>query len=115
MYNRIFFYILIIVLVAAVANTVMARSHAKATPPGQPTIYIPFTAQEELERDAEEALPPPPPPTDEERIDAAFPQTDVARVIFDTLFEMINRVRVLEGNAVITRAQFKTFLKAKLP
>ena len=58
---------------------------------------------------------PPPPPTDEERIDTAFPQTDVARVIFDTLFEMINRVRVLEGNAVITRAQFKDFLKAKLP
>ena len=59
--------------------------------------------------------PPPTPPTDEERIDAAFPQTDVARVIFEALFDQENRLRALEGGVAITRAQFKAFLKSKLP
>lgn len=75
---------------------------------------IPFTAQEEADRDFEEANPAPP-PTDEERIDKAFPQTDVARVIFEAFFEIGNRVQVLEGKQPITRDQLKTWLKNKLP
>jgi hypothetical protein len=58
---------------------------------------------------------PPPPPTDAERIDAAFPQSDVARVIFEALYELTNRVRTLEGNAAITRAQLRDWLITKLP
>jgi len=92
----------------------MARTKAVATAPGEATLYESFTAQEETDRDFEEANPVPP-PTVEERIDAAFPQTDVARVIFEMFFELINRVRTLEGGAVITRAQLKDFIKTKLP
>jgi len=88
----------------------MARKHTNAV-----LGDIPYTAQEEADQDAFEALPPPPPPTDEERIDEAFPQTDVARVIFEMFFELINRVRTLEGGAIITRAQLKDFIKTKLP
>ena len=58
---------------------------------------------------------PPPPPTDDERIDEAFPQTDVARVIFEALFELTNRVIALEGGAAVTRAQLRTWLRNKLP
>lgn len=57
----------------------------------------------------------PPPPTDAERIDAAFPQTDVARVLFEAFFAQENRIRALEGSAAITRAQLRDWLKAKLP
>ena len=60
-------------------------------------------------------LPPPTPPTDEERIDTAFPQSDSARVIFEVLFELTNRTIALEGGAAVTRAQFKDFMKGKLP
>ncbi len=52
---------------------------------------------------------------DLERVEKVFRLTDRERLIFELMFEMINRVLVLEGNAVITRAQFKDFLKAKLP
>ena len=56
------------------------------------------------------------PPTDEERIDAAFPQTDVARVLFEALFEIMNRVLVLEGGApMANRSQLKVWLRNKLP
>lgn len=57
----------------------------------------------------------PPPPTDEERIDAAFPKTDTARVIFEALFELSNRVVTLEGGNPIDRSQLRNWLKAKLP
>jgi len=57
----------------------------------------------------------PPPSTDEQRIDSAFPQSDTARVIFEALFELVNRVAVLESSPAITRAQLKTWLKDKLP
>ena len=55
------------------------------------------------------------PPTDAERIDSAFPQTDTARVIFEALFELVNRVIALEGGVAIDRIQLKTWLKNKLP
>ena len=54
-------------------------------------------------------------PTSEDRIDEAFPQTDIARVIFEAFFELANRLQVLESKPAITRAQLKTWLKAKLP
>jgi hypothetical protein len=65
--------------------------------------------------------PPKPPPTDEERIDAAFPQTDVARVIFEVFFEMANQIRALQDTVngttqgPLTRTQLKDFMKTKLP
>jgi hypothetical protein len=77
-------------------------------------IEQPFTPEEETARDAEEAEAQTP-PTDAERIDAAFPQSDVARVIFEALYELTNRVRTLEGNAAITRAQLRDWLITKLP
>jgi hypothetical protein len=52
---------------------------------------------------------------DSERIDSAFPQSDVGRVIFEALFELVNRVIALEGGSVIDRSQLKTWLQNKLP
>lgn len=52
---------------------------------------------------------------DAERVERSFQPTDRDVVLFELLFELINRVLTLEGNAVITRAQFKAFLKSKLP
>ena len=57
---------------------------------------------------------PPPPPTDEDRIDAVFPQTDSARVIFEAFFELTNRLIALEGGNAITKAQLRNWFKAKL-
>lgn len=57
----------------------------------------------------------PVPPTNADRIDAAFPDTDSAMVIFEALFELANDVRGLKGQQPITRAQLKEWLKAKLP
>lgn len=61
------------------------------------------------------ADPPPPPLTDSQRIDSAFPQSDVARVIFEALFELSNRVIALEGGQPITRPQLRDWLISKLP
>ena len=53
--------------------------------------------------------------SDAERIDAAFPQTDVAQVLFNVLFDMANQIRALQGNTALTKAQFKTYLQSQLP
>ena len=58
---------------------------------------------------------PSPSKTPTERIDAAFPGTDMARVIFEALFELSNRIVALESGTPITRAQLKTWLINKLP
>lgn len=60
-------------------------------------------------------VPEPTPPTDEDRIDAAFPQTDTAKVIFEAFFELANDVCGLKGQQPITRAQLRDWLKSKLP
>lgn len=52
---------------------------------------------------------------DEVRIDAAFPKTDSALVIFEAFFEIANRLQAFEGKNPITRNQLKEWLKAKLP
>jgi len=54
-------------------------------------------------------------PTDEDRIDSAFPQTDIARVVFGAFFEVANRLQVLEGKQPITKPQLRAWLKSKLP
>jgi len=54
-------------------------------------------------------------PTAGERIDRSFPQTDMARVIFESFFEIANRLQVLEGKPPISKAQMRDWLKAKLP
>lgn len=82
---------------------------------GEAPIYIVRTDDIEKAWPEQDIPPPPPPPTDEERIDEAFPQTDVARVIFEAFFEISNRVMALEGKQPITRAQIRDWLKAKLP
>ena len=55
-------------------------------------------------------------PTADERIDYAFPITvdDRMRVLFEALFEVINRVRVLEGLGTVTKLQLRDWLKTKL-
>lgn len=56
-----------------------------------------------------------------ERIDRAFPQTDVARVIFEVFFEFANEIRALQDavngttQGAVTKSQFKDYLKTKLP
>jgi hypothetical protein len=63
----------------------------------------------------------PPAPTTEERVDSAFPQTDMARVKFETIFEMANMIRAREDTVngttkgPITKVQLRTNLKNKLP
>lgn len=57
----------------------------------------------------------PPAPSDDERIDEAFPQTDVAVVLAKALLDHENRLRALEGKPAIAMAQLKTALKALLP
>lgn len=52
---------------------------------------------------------------DAERVDRAFRLDDKDRVLLGLLFEMINRILVLEGNPTISQEQFKVFLKSKLP
>jgi len=55
--------------------------------------------------------------TQDERVDAAFERNgdaDFVRLTFESFFELINRILVLEGNQQITRIQFKTWLKKKL-
>jgi len=72
-------------------------------------------AEWEAEGNTITAYVAPPPPTTDERIDAAFPISDRERVIFEALFELSNRLIALEGGLPITRAQLRTWLKAKLP
>ena len=52
--------------------------------------------------------------TTAQRIDAVFPQTDSARVIFEAFFELTNDVRVLKRLLPITRAQLLDWFKSKL-
>ena len=53
----------------------------------------------------------PTPLTNVQRIDAVFPQTDSARVIFETFFNVANRLQALEGKQPITRAQLLDWMK----
>ena len=73
--------------------------------------------QEEVADDLPELLAflVPKVPTAAKLIDAAFPQTGTARVLFEALYELANDVRVLKGQATITRAQLKSWLESKLP
>lgn len=57
----------------------------------------------------------PPPPTADQRIDAAVSPTDRDRVFFEAIFELSNRLIALEGGTAVTRAQLRTWLRAKLP
>lgn len=75
-------------------------------------VYLAWVAAGNIPQPAD---PAPPPKTVEQRIDEAFPHTDVARVIFEALFELANDVRALRSQAPITRAQLRDWLKAKLP
>lgn len=58
---------------------------------------------------------PPLPPTDEERIDAVFPQSDSAQVIFEAFFIVVNRLQTLESQPPITKIQLKNWFKSRLP
>ncbi len=81
-----------------------------------PTTYQrPYTPEEEAAADAMAAEFEASRPTIEQRIDAIFPQTDWAGVIFEALYELANDVRVLKGQDPITRVQLRDWLKSKLP
>lgn len=85
-----------------------------------------------------DAILNPPPLTASQIIDAAFPQTGTARVLFEALFSLSNQVRQLRtemnaelvarsqpaaypnnategGAAQITKSQLKSWLESKLP
>ena len=66
---------------------------------------------DELIEELSNPPPEPPPPTPAERIDAVFPQTDSVRVIFETFFNMANRLQALERKQPITRAQLLDWMK----
>lgn len=52
--------------------------------------------------------------TDSELVEQVVPRDGPRRVIFEMLFDLNNRVRVLEGKQAITRAQLRTWLQGKL-
>lgn len=52
-------------------------------------------------------------PTLEQTVDFAFPQTGVAKALFEALFEIANRLQVLENKTAITRAQLRAWLISK--
>lgn len=54
------------------------------------------------------------PITDIQRIDAAFVQTDIGRVIFEAFYILNNDVRTLKGQPTITRQQLKDWFITKL-
>jgi hypothetical protein len=56
----------------------------------------------------------PPPPTKDERADQLFLHSDNDIVLAKVLFELINQVRVLQGQPEISASQFKAYLKNKL-
>ena len=58
--------------------------------------------------------PDPAPPTPTELIDQYFPQSGVAHVLFEALFEIANRLQTLEGKPLITRAQLRDWLINKI-
>ncbi|NIQ01603.1 MAG: hypothetical protein GWM98_15460 [Nitrospinaceae bacterium] len=53
--------------------------------------------------------------TDDDRIGSAFPLSDREQVLFEVLFELTNRLRAQESLGALTRAQFRDWLKTKLP
>lgn len=55
----------------------------------------------------------PDPPTIEQIIDGVFPQTGVAKALFEALFEIANRLQALESKSPITRAQLRDWLISK--
>ena len=103
----------------------MARFHRFVDGATGEVTVVQFTAEEEAaedqriaDNDAQELLES----TDEFRIDAAFPQTDVARVLFEVIWTFANQIEALEtgvifdpDNPIFTRAQVKTKLKNLLP
>ena len=60
-------------------------------------------------------VPPPPPDfsaIDQITVDRLLLDSGVMRALATALFQVNNRVRVLEGDSAVTAAQFKTFLKS---
>ena len=49
-----------------------------------------------------------------ERLDKAFTESDRDSLTYETLFDLENRVRVLEGLTVMSKAEFDTELGKKL-
>ncbi len=96
----------------------MIREHRVLDGETGDLVVTPFTAEEEAAADqkaiddatAAAAFNDP-----NARMDRAFTLSDKDRLIFKTLFELINRIIALEGGVAITTTQFKTFLKSKLP
>jgi len=89
----------------------MARFHRILDPKTNEITVVPFTAEEELVADEVANRPP---PTDAERIDKAFPGTDVARVLLNVFTDFENRLRALEGKQSVTKSQVKNALQNML-
>lgn len=53
------------------------------------------------------------PPSINKIIDHCFPQTGVAKALFEALFEIANRLQVLESKPPITRTQLRSWLISK--
>ena len=102
----------------------MTREHRHLDIDGTLTV-TPFTVEEEAvadQQDADRLAAEAIFNSDESRIDRAFPQTDVARVLFEVIWTFANQIEALEtgvvfdpDNPIFTRAQVKTKLKNLLP
>jgi len=49
-----------------------------------------------------------------ERVDKAFSEQDIHKMIFEGFFEVANRLQAIEGKQPLERSQLKTWFKNKL-
>lgn len=100
----------------------MVRVRTKAVAPRDDPVSEPFTAQEELDRDAEElAEANRPPLTDQQRFDLAFIQSDYSDVLVNVIVRLLNKITVLENTVngtskpPFTEQDVRDFMRDQLP
>ena len=106
----------ILLFILTLAIPALAREH-RVLKDGVLTV-TPFTAAEEAvadQQDADALAAETLFNSGDQRMDRAFTSGDRDRILFEVLFELRNRTIALEGGVAMTRAQFKAFLKGKLP
>lgn len=84
-------------------------------------VLIPLTPQEQADldaeiiaSDAEEASRIDPDNIAENAIISEFESSPIRKLMFETILDLINRIRVLEGNAILDRSVVRENLRQQL-
>ena len=96
----------------------MPREHRVLDPKTGEMDISPFTAEEEVvadQQDADRVAAKAIYDAPDSRINRAFTLSDKDRVIFKMLFDNFNEIRLLKGLQIVSSTQFKDLLKTKLP